>query len=266
MTHQSDNDISELPENRAHLAALERGLAVIEVLSTTRDGLTLAEVARACGLNRATARRILHTLVSQNYAVTDDKRFMPSTRILSLGRSIVRQNGIWGLANKRLQLISRQFNETFSAAILEGAEVVYVARVLAARRVMMADLSVGMRLPAWCTSMGRMMLAALPPEEIESILARSQLKSFTPHTIIDRDQLKAAILQAGRQGYAIVDQELEMGLRSLAVPLRREDGKVVAAINVATSTSTASVEKMVADMLPALRIAARDIEAAIDFM
>ena len=236
------------------------------MLSAAPRGLTLAEVARACDLNRSTARRILHTLVSQNFATTDDKRFLPSTRILSLARSIVQQNGIWGIATRRIQAISRRFNVTASAAILDGIDVVYVARVLATRRVMTADLSVGTRLPAWATSMGRVLLANLEPERVRDILSQSTMRQLTPHTITDPEAIILRLQNAREQGYAIVDQELEMGLRSLAVPLKREDGTVIAAINVATSASLTSLQEMLSDILPVLREAAKDIEAGLDFI
>lgn len=238
---------------------------MLEVLAGSREGLTLAQVARACGLNRATARRILHTLVAQNYAMIEDKRFLASTRVLTLGRAIVQQHGLWGLAERRIRDLSHRFNETFSVAILERTEVVYVARELASHRVMTADLTVGMRLPAWCTSMGRSMLACLAAEERRAILAESDIRPFTEHTLTDLQALQRRIAEDGRLGYSLVDQELERGLRSLAVPLQGKDGTVVAAINVATSASHTPMERLMRDILPALQQAAGDLKAAIDF-
>ena len=252
-------------DGRAHLAALERGLFVLEILAKSQNPMTLAEVARASDLNRATARRILHTLVSTNYAVLDDKRFSPSTKILTLGRSIVQRTGFWGMATKHIREAARILNETCSAAILEGTEAVYVTRVPAAHRVITADLSVGKRLPAYCTSMGRVLLAGLSEDKLDRLLNDSRIVAYTEHTVTDPAILKDLIRDARQKGFAIVDQELEIGLRSVAVPILRDDGKVVAALNIASAPTHTSIERIMNEIIPELQRTAKDIQAAIDF-
>jgi len=231
--------------------SLARGLRVIEAFQEQRDGLTVSEVAEKTGLSRAAARRLLLTLESLGYAERAGSSFRLTSRILRLGFSFVTSNSLAVLAAPLLQQLSAQIHESCSVSILDGDQVVYLARA-AAKRVMTIDLGVGSRLPAYCTSMGRVLLAALPEEELEHYLARAELQALTAKTIADPARLAETLRQVRADGYALVDEELELGLRSIAVPVTSQTGKVVAAMNSGVSAARVSLEELRARILPAL--------------
>ena len=241
------------------VGSLERGLAVLEILAAHPGGLTLTEMAEAAGLTRAGARRFLLTLVAAGYAVQDGRKFQLSSRLISVARSWLSGASLWAFAEPFMRVVSQRFNESCSAAILADEDVVYVARIAAAR-ILSVGLHVGTRLPAYCTSMGRVILSGLPPAGLDAFLARAAIRPNTPKTVTDRAALAALIAKAGRDGYAAVDEELELGLRSIAVPIRDQAGCIVAAINVSTQTARLSIAEMERDILPELREAATRIE------
>lgn len=241
------------------VGSLERGLGVMEILAAHPDGLTLSEMAEKAGLTRAGARRFLLTLAATGYAIQDGRKFRLSSRLIALARTWVSGASLWTFAEPFMRVVSRELNESCSAAILAEEDVVYVARVAGARIVSVA-LHVGTRLPAYCTSMGRVLLSDLPPAELETYLARARIVANTGKTVTDRARLAEAIRAAARDGHALVDEELELGLRSIAVPIRDRERRIVAAINVSTQSARHGVEEMRALFLPPLRRAADAIE------
>ena len=245
--------------SRDLVGSLGRGLEVMEILASNPSGLTLTEMAEKAGLTRAGARRFLLTLVDSGYAVQDGRVFRLSSRLISVARSWLGGASIWSFAEPFMRDVSDRFGEACSAAVLSGEDVVYVARV-PGRHILSVALHVGTRLPAFCTSMGRVLLSDLPRDTLEGFLAKAELRALTPKTIVDRSSLRGAILAAGRDGHALVDEELEPGLRSIAVPVRDRSGRTVAAINVSTQSARLSVGDMEAKVLPALRDAAARIE------
>ena len=245
--------------SRDLVGSLERGLGVMEILASHPEGLTLTEMAEKAGLTRAGARRFLLTLVACGYAVQDGRKFQLSSRLISVARTWVQGASLWTFAEPHMRAVSERFDESCSAAILADEDVVYVARVAGAR-ILSVALHVGTRLPAYCTSMGRVILSGLSPADLDSFLATASIRAFTPRTITDRSALATGIAEVGRNGYAIVDEELELGLRSIAVPIRDRSRRIVAAINVSTQSARFTVAEMEREILPELRAASEKIE------
>jgi IclR family pca regulon transcriptional regulator len=250
------------PDDPAFVTAFARGLSVIRAFDTGRERLTLAQVARITGLSRATVRRSLITLVALGYAESDGRYFHLAPKVLSLGYAYLASTPLPRLLQPALEEVSAQTRESSSACILEGAEIVYIARS-ATRRVMSVGLAVGSRLPAYCTSMGRVLLAAEPPERRAAILSAAPLRRLTPRTETDPERLQAVLENVNAAGYALVDQELELGLRSIAVPVRNSAERVVAAINVGMQAARIEPEAMVATILPWLQDAAEQIRPSL---
>jgi IclR family transcriptional regulator, pca regulon regulatory protein len=240
--------------------SLERGLAVIRAFGTDRARMTLSEVARETDLSRAAARRFLHTLVELGYVVTDGRVFALRPRVLELGYAYLSSLSLPEVAQPHLERLAEEVGESSSVAVLDGADIVYVARV-ATHRIMSAAIQVGTRFPAATTSMGRAVLAHLPRSDRDAFLDGVALEPLTAHTITDGALLGAALDTVRSQGWALVDQELEEGLRSIAAPLRDRAGEVVAAVNVSAPVRRGAVDEMVAEFLPPLLRAAREIEA-----
>lgn len=240
--------------------SFERGLAVIRAFDAEHPSLTLSEVARTCELTRAAARRFLLTLVDLGYVHTDGRLFRLTPRVLELGYAYLSSFTLSDLAEPHLERLVAQVGESSSLCVLDGEDIVYVARVPTSR-IMSATITVGTRFPAHVTSVGRVILAHLPDDEIDARLARADLKPFTRRTVLSPDRLRAELRRVRRQGYAIVDQELEEGLRSVAAPVRDRDGEVVAAVNIPVHASRNSVESVRRDLLPHLLAAVARIEA-----
>lgn len=246
-------------ERREHVGSLERGLRVIEVLASHPQGLTMSAVAARTGLTRAGARRLLLTLVAAGYVYQEERIFRLSPRLITLGRTWLSGASLWSFAEPFMRKVSRELNESCSAAVLSGEDVVYVARVAGARIVGVA-LHVGTRLPAHCTSMGRVLLSQMSDEALRAFLARATIRANTARTVTDRQALFDAIVRTRADGYALVDEELEIGLRSIAVPLRDRSGAIVAAVNVSTQSARMSVAELRRNVLPILKGAAASIE------
>lgn len=244
------------------VSSLARGLAVIRVFGRDTPSMTLTEVAKRAGMTRAAARRFLLTLTHLEYVATDGKYFRLTPRVMDLGFAYLSSMDLWQVSMPFMEQVSKELEESCSASVLDGCDVVYVARV-PARRIMSVSLTVGTRLPAFCTSMGRVLLGAKTDAEIDAYLAATDLKAFTSNTIVDCDALKKAILQARQNGYALVDQELEEGLRSLAVPIRNKAGLVLGAMNVSGHANRISRDEMEQRFLPVLRNAADQIAQAL---
>lgn len=240
--------------------SLERGLSVIRAFDQEHPQRTLSDVARACDLTRAAARRFLLTLADLGYVHTDGRLFRLSPRVLELGYAYLSSLGLPEIAEPHLERLVLQIHESSSLCVLDGDDIVYVARVPTSR-IMTVSITVGTRFPAYLTSVGRVMLAHLPERQIEEHLRRITIDRPTPHTVATTGQLRAELRRVRDQGYAIVDQELEEGLRSVAVPVRDRSGTVVAAVNIPVHASRNSVESVRADLLPPLRAAAEQIES-----
>jgi len=241
------------------MTSLARGLAVIQAFSQRRHHLTISQVSTTTGLSRAAVRRCLYTLSKLGFAGSDDNRhFFLRPRILALGHSYISSMPLATAAQPVLEHISHLLHESCSIATLDGVDIVYIARANVTR-IMSIDLGVGSRLPAFCTSMGRAILANLPPEELESVLARVEFKRYTERTITNPAKLTQALRQIRREGYSIIDQELEHGLRSMAVPIQNPSGKVVAALNIGAHAQRVSIQEMQTKFLPHLRAAAQEL-------
>jgi IclR family pca regulon transcriptional regulator len=231
---------------------LMRGLAVIECFDAEHTRMSITDVSQRTGLERATARRCLLTLVHLGYATYDGKFFELTPRVLNLGHSYLAATPLPRLIQPFLEELSRATSESTSAAVLEGTDILYVARA-STRRVMSINLAPGARLPAYCTSMGRTLLAALPASEATEILSRSDLIAYTPNTKADIASITTELAVIAAQGFAVIDQELELGLCSIAVPLFNAMGQVVAAINIGAQTARAPTSRMIAHFLPLMR-------------
>ena len=230
------------------------------LFSREHPSLTLSEAAELAGLTRATARRILLTLEHLGYVKSNGRRFAPTAKLLSIGYAYLSSLDLWEVAEPYMEELAKQTGESCSASILDGPEIVYVARV-PSKRVMAIALSVGSRLPAHATSMGRVLLAALPDDELEQFLAETPLEPLTERTITDPGELRAAIAEVREQGWALVDQELETGLRSVAAPINRPPCGTIAAINVSAAAHRVSIEEFHGRILPALLETAEQISA-----
>jgi IclR family pca regulon transcriptional regulator len=247
------------PRNSDHVQSLERGLAVIRAFDADHRELGLSDVARATGLTRAAARRFLLTLVKLDYMTFSDGRFALRPRVLELGYAYLSSLSLPEIAQPYMESLVAQVNESSSISVLDDTDIVYVARV-PTRRIMSITLSVGTRLPAYATSMGRVLLASLPDEELEERLGRIELRPLSSRTVKDRETLRWLLEGVREQDYAAVDEELEEGLRSLAVPIRDASGTVLAALNVSVHASRASMTVLRRDFLPPARRAAAAIE------
>jgi IclR family transcriptional regulator, pca regulon regulatory protein len=231
--------------------SLSRGLAIICAFDRTAPSMTLSQVAARTGVSRAVARRFLHTLASDGYVSTDGKYFRLTPRVLDLGFAYLSSLNVWDVAQPIMQEVVASTGESCSASVLDGTEIVYVARV-AAGRIMQVGLGIGSRLPAYCSSMGRVLLAAVNPEQLETFFRDVTLRAYTPRTIITESALRQELCRVAAQGWSLVDEELETGLRSLSVPIRRRSGQVIAAMNVSCHASAATAAETLSRCLPVL--------------
>lgn len=254
------DEVEQAPERGAHyVQSLERGLAVIRTFGAGSSNLTLSDVAKATGLTRAAARRFLLTLTDLGYVRTDGKYFTLTARVLELGYAFLSSMTLPEVAQPHLERLSAEVHESSSVSVLEGDDVVYIAR-FAVSRIMTVSITVGTRFPAHATSMGHVLLAGLDEQALSDYLAHARLEPLTSHTITSAEKLRSELDQVRAQGWALVDQELEEGLRSVAAPLRDRSGKVIAAVNVSTHASRTTVESVRRDMVPPLLAACEGIE------
>lgn len=240
--------------------SLARGLAVIRAFDAEHPELSLSDVARRTDLTRAAARRFLHTLTSLGYVRTDGRLFALNPRVLELGFSYLSSLSLPEIVQPHLERLSRDVGESVSSAVLDGTDIVYVARV-PTRRIMSVRITIGTRFPAYATSMGRVLLAGLPDAERDAVLDASAREHLTDRTLTEPSALRAELDRVRDQGWALVDGELEPGLRSIAAPLHAKDGTVVAAVNVSTSATRDPVEALVDRYLPHLLETTARIEA-----
>lgn len=253
------NSESPPARNSEFVQSLERGLAVIRAFDSEHQDLTLSDVARATGLTRAAARRFLLTLADLGYVRTDGRMFALRPRVLELGYAYLSSLGLPEVALPHMEALVARVHESSSLCVLDGDEIAYVARV-PTRRIMTVAITVGTRFPAYATSMGRVLLAGLSPKDLDAHLSGAELTALTDKTITSPDKLRTVLTRVSSQGFALVDQELEIGLRSVAVPIRVRE-RVVAALNVSMHISRGSSEAARRELLPPLRETADAIEA-----
>jgi IclR family transcriptional regulator, pca regulon regulatory protein len=244
------------------MTSLARGLHVIRAFAGVDRRLTIADVSRATGLTRAVVRRCLYTLKELGYAGTDGRMYFLQPRILNLGYSYLSTAPVPIAAQPVLEEMSETLGEASSVAVLDDGAVVYVGRA-ATKRIMSVTLGVGSRLPAYCTALGRVLLAHLTDEQVGIELSKVDWTQHTKHTVTSRSRLEELLVEVRQDGYAINDQELEIGLRSIAVPVRNVVGTVVAAMNVSSQASRVSRRELVERCLPILRNAAEKLSSQL---
>ncbi|HVL75450.1 MAG TPA: IclR family transcriptional regulator C-terminal domain-containing protein [Noviherbaspirillum sp.] len=240
------------------MTSLARGLAVIRTFSDQRRSLTIAQISHRTGISRAAVRRCLHTLRQLGYVDADGNSFALKPKVLTLGYSYLSSTPLTVSALPTLNRISRTLSESCSLAVLDDNEVLYVARS-ATSRIMSVSLNTGSRLPAYCTSLGRTLLAGLDEHALDDYFSQVTLKAFTERTVVAQRRLREILDEVRRDGYALIDEELEVGLRSIAVPVRGASGGVVAALNVGAQAARISARQMRDEFLPVLREGAREL-------
>jgi IclR family pca regulon transcriptional regulator len=245
--------------NPDYVQSLERGLAVIRAFGAESPELRLSDVARATGLTRAAARRFLLTLVKLGYVRQEGNIFSLRPRVLELGYAYLSVLSLPEVAQPHMEALVGEVNESSSIAVLDDLDIVYVARV-PTQRIMTITIAVGTRLPAYATSMGRVLLAGLPSEALEECLERVEIEPLTPMTVPDPDALRDRIERVRNAGWAAVDQELEEGVRSVAVPIRDATGRIAAAMNVSVHATRMTMQALRREVVPRLLRTAEAIE------
>ncbi|HEY3871660.1 MAG TPA: IclR family transcriptional regulator C-terminal domain-containing protein [Actinocrinis sp.] len=242
------------------IEALARGLDVITAFTPRQRAMSLSEVAAATGLARPTARRILLTLQELGYVRAEGSAFALTPRVLDLGVAYVRSMGLWEIARPHMEILSARVDESCSIAQLDGSDIVYVARVAVPKIVALA-VQIGTRFPALPTSLGKVLLAALDPEQAEAVLAEPSRSGLAPRWQPGRAEREAELREVRARGWALTDEQLARGIRSVAAPLRDGSGRVIAALNVNTHAAETTVERLVGHHLPLLLQAAGEVSA-----
>ncbi len=250
------------PPNDQFVQSFARGLSVIRAFGPKAREMTLTEVAERTGLTRAGARRILLTLQHLGYVGANERKFFLTPRILDLGYSYLSSMKLWDFAEPAMEELVDKVHESCSVSVLDGAEIVYVLRV-PTRKIMTINLSIGSRLPAFCTSMGRVLLGDLDEAALDAVLAQTELKAHTKRTVTLPTRLKKIIAEDRKKGWSLIDQELEEGLCSIAVPLIDFSGRSIAAMNIGGNVTRTSSADLVKKVLPELQAAANKINTAL---
>jgi IclR family pca regulon transcriptional regulator len=246
------------------MTSLARGLVVIQAFTQQSPQMTISQLSIKTGLSRAAVRRCLYTLTKLGFAGAEDgSRYSLRPRMLTLSHTYTTSNTLSTAAQPILERMSAALHESFSVATLDGEDIVYIARTQV-NRVMAVDLHIGSRLPAYCTSMGRILLAYLPAEQLEQYLAKVNLIPHTTRTITSVEKLRLALRNIRRNGYAICDQEYEVGLRSIAVPVYSSTGRIVATLNLSGNAPRLSVLEMQSRFLTPLRNAANELSVFLN--
>jgi IclR family transcriptional regulator, pca regulon regulatory protein len=241
------------------LEALARGLRVIEAFNREHKQLTLSDVAKLVDLSRASVRRTLHTLVQLGFAEADDRWFRLTPRVLNLARAYLQSNAISDIMQPALERLSEQIGESCSAAVLDGEDVMMIAHA-SPKRIIPVSAQIGFRLPAVATSLGRVLLAALPDRDLEDFLAPVHPEKITKFTVTGKDELRKAIIKVRHDGYSVADQEVEIGFRSIALPLKKLDGRVIAALNIGVHSERTPLKAMHSHFFPKLRALADELQ------
>ncbi|RAR60407.1 MULTISPECIES: IclR family transcriptional regulator C-terminal domain-containing protein [Halomonadaceae] len=251
------------PDDRDFVTALASGMEVILAFDDTTPRMTLSEVASKTGMNRARARRFLLTLHALGYVRKQQRHFELAPKVLNLGYAFLSANNYRSVIQQILEDITTECGESSSLGVLDGEDVTYVARSSSRHRLMAITLSVGTRLPAAHTSMGRVLLAQLPDADLDAFLMQVALEPHTDKSITDKAELKRRILDVRKQGYAIADQELDSGLRSVAVPAFDANDRLLGAINISTNAARIDYDTLIRQYLPLLQEKARQISASV---
>ena len=254
--------VDGIPGDPNFMTSLARGLTVIRAFTHRNPNLSIADVARITGLPRAVARRCLYTLMQLGYVGSDGRAYYLRPKVLALGYAYLSSTSLGIALQPYLERVSETTHESCSVGALEENEVVYVARA-ATKRIMSVALNVGSRLPAYCSAIGRVLLAHLPEADLAAYLERVELKPLTERTVASRDALLATLQLVRQRGYALVDQELEIGLRSIAVPVCNVGGRVVAGMNVSAQAGRVGCAEMEERFLPILQAAAHEVSVLI---
>lgn len=249
----------DAPRGPEFVTALERGLNVLAAFGRAPRRMTLTQVAEQTDLSRGTARRFLLTLQTLNYVDSDGKLFWLTPKVLQFSSAYLSAFGVSEAGRGAIRHLTEEIGESSSMAVLDGHDVVYVARV-ETRRIFSSGLEVGSRLPAFCSSLGRVLLADLSDAELDRWLAEESFIAPSPRSITDPQKVRQKVLEARRLQYAIIDGEMEVGVRSIAVPIRDRAGRAIAALNIGTSAARASLDHMRKVFLPALKEAACEVE------
>jgi IclR family pca regulon transcriptional regulator len=249
-------------DSRDYVQSLARGLAVLGAFDRGHVRQSLAEIAARTGLSRAAARRLVLTLLHLGYVRELGRGYVLGPKVLELGFGYLGSLNLTELAQPLLEELARSVRQSSSMAVLDGQSIVYVLRV-PGQRLMSVTLGIGARLPAYCASMGRVLLSGLEKAEFEAWLARCEPAKLTPHTITDPARLRRVVADVGKQGYAYVEQELELGLCSIAVPVRNGEGRIATAINVSMAWHPDAARQAQQVILPRLRQTAAAIEACL---
>jgi IclR family transcriptional regulator, pca regulon regulatory protein len=250
------------PRATDFVESLDRGLRLLQAFAQSAAPMSLSEIARAAGLPRATARRILFTLQHGGYVASDGKLFALTAHVLTLACSFLRSNQVVSVLQPLLDEIAIAAQEISSLAVLDGDDVVFIARG-SPTRILSGGLEIGYRLPAFCTSVGRAMLGRLCDAELKQRLAAMRREALTPQTVIDPKRLFAAIVADRERGYSLVDREAEPHFRSISVPVRRYDNVIVGAINIGAHVDRVSTDEMIKRFLPLLREGAEKVRAQL---
>ena len=254
--------MNELQKPDEFIQSFANGLRLICAFDADDAKMTLSEVAAKCGMTRAMARRLLWTLEKLGYVENAGRLFYLKPKILELGYAYLSSQRLLAVAQPIMERLADQTGESCSMSVMDGLDIVYVLRI-PTKRIMKINLSVGTRLPAWPTSMGRVLLADLNDAELDTYLAQITPVNLTDHTVTDKAKLKQLVLDARRLGYSCVNQELEIGLVSAAVPIKNSAGKILAAINIGVPSTTSVMTTMKAQFIPALQQTAAEIMRAI---
>jgi IclR family pca regulon transcriptional regulator len=246
-------------KSKDFVQSMERGFAIMKAFNEENPRLTLSEVAELTGFTRATARRFLLTLESLNYVGSTGRHFFLRPKVLELGFAFLSSYNLVSISQNHLEALANELRESCSASALEGENVIYICRA-ATNRIMTVNLSVGHSLPAYATSMGRVLLAAMSDKELDNFMKTFKRPKLTSRTITDAEELKKVILQVRKQGWAVNEQELEEGVQSVAVPVHDKSGNIVIAVNVSAHASRVPIERLVNEFLPKLQKCAREIE------
>jgi IclR family pca regulon transcriptional regulator len=241
------------------LEALARGLRVIDAFNADRKQLTLSDIAKLVHLPRASVRRTLHTLVQLGYAETNDRLYRLTPRVLNFARAYLQSNAISDIVQPAIERLSEEIGESCSAAVLDGEDIMMIAHASPKRIIPVSD-QIGFRLPAIATSLGRVLLAALEDQQLNKFLSQSHLRKVTKFTTVDKDELREIILKVRADGYAVADQEVEIGFRSIALPLKKLEGRTIAALNIGVHSERTPLKVMRSRFYPKLRALADSLQ------
>ncbi len=246
-------------ESREIVQAVERTFAVIRVFGQERRKLSLSEVAEAAGLSRGTVRRFLLSLEALGYLGREGRLFYLRPRILDLGYAYLSSMTLWDVAKCHMERLVQQVQESSSASVLDGTDIVFTVRV-PTKRIMSVQVEVGTRFPAHATSMGRVLLAHLEPEALDDYFSKVVPAQLPPRSVTAEAELRTLLKEVAEQGWCLLDEELEIGVRSLALPLHDARGKVIAAMNVCAHASRVSADRMRTEFLPLIRHTAEAVD------